>query len=225
MKNTESELIGKNYERTGAKFNLDIFLHAREMCISATHKIISEIQPGMNEKHIKDLVDRHFSKIGVTKFWHPTKIRIQSDTMKSFRELSDPHLKCAIGDICFLDLGPVIQEHEADYGKTFLVGKSETNSLIQTCHAIFDSCAQKWKLERLSGKKLFEYANELANKQGYKLNPMMSGHRLGDFPHKLFSSEKLFEIESVPTKNLWVLEIHIIDESKNTGAFFEDILL
>ncbi len=43
-------------------------------------------------------------------------------------------------------------------------------------------------------EKLFEYANELANKQGYKLNPMMSGHRLGDFPHKLFSSEKLFEI-------------------------------
>lgn len=72
---------------------------------------------------------------------------------------------------------------------------------------------------------MFEYANELANKQGYKLNPMMSGHWLGDFPHKLFSSKKLFEVETVPAKNLWVLEIHIIEESKNIGAFFEDILL
>ena len=79
--------------------------------------------------------------------------------------------------------------------------------------------------KKLSGIELFNFASLLAKDYGYELNPMMAGHRLGDFPHKLFSSQKLFELGVSPNKNLWVLEIHIIDKANQVGAFFEDILL
>ena len=52
----------------------------------------------------------------------------------------------------------------------------------------------------------------------------MAGHRLGDFPHKVCSSKKLSKLEKVPVENLWVLEIHLIDEDSDQSAFFEDIL-
>ncbi|MFZ4404449.1 MAG: M24 family metallopeptidase [Pseudobdellovibrionaceae bacterium] len=193
--------------------------------MQCTDRAISKIQPGMREVNIKDLIIAEFKSIGVEKFWHPTKIRIGSDTVKSFKELSDPEKILNSEDICFLDLGPVIADHEADYGKTFLVNSNKNSPMIDACHSVFESTAQAWKQKKLSGIELFNFASTLAKDYGYDLNPMMAGHRLGDFPHKLFSSQKLFELEASPNKNLWVLEIHIIDPSSQTGAFFEDILL
>ena len=52
----------------------------------------------------------------------------------------------------------------------------------------------------------------------------MNGHRLGDFPHALHYKGKLSDFSEAPFPNLWVLEIHLIDEKINRGAFFEDIL-
>lgn len=73
------------------------------------------IQPGDHLKSIETLIIDTFKAKGVTHFWHPTEVRISSDTVKSFREISDPNLKCVTSDICFLDLGPIINGHEADY--------------------------------------------------------------------------------------------------------------
>ncbi|MBL7665239.1 MAG: M24 family metallopeptidase [Bacteriovoracaceae bacterium] len=212
------------YEQTGEKFNLTTYFKARELCIQTTDKIISQIEVGMNETDIKEMVEENFRQVGVKKFWHPTKIRIGQDTVKTFRELSNPDLRVKKNEICFVDFGPIIDEHEADYGRTFLFGTKNTNHLIQSSEDIFQLTAAKWKSEGLNGIALYQYASNLAYARNLRLNPLMSGHRLGDFPHKLFSSEKLFEIDTVPTKDLWVLEIHVIDEKNNVGAFFEDIL-
>lgn len=212
-------------EKTGEKFNFDIFFSARKKCIDVTHKIISRISEGLSEKEIKKLVEEEFLKIGVTKFWHPTKIRIGSDTTKSFRELSDAEFRTKNEEICFLDLGPIIDNHEADYGETFLVGSNEKDGLIRACEQVFHETSDLWKSKGTTGIELLNFASQAAEKLGYELNPMMAGHRLGDFPHKLFSSDKLFELNRRPTENLWILEIHLIDKKRNRGAFFEDLLL
>ena len=211
-------------EEVGEKFNLQTFFRARDVCVQVTDQIIGQIEAGMSEAQIKDLVEKSFASVGVKKFWHPSKIRLGPDTTKNFRELSDPNLRTLQGDLCFLDLGPILEDHEADFGRTFAVGEKLKPPIARASEEIFLQTAEKWKSDGLTGLGLFNYASGLADRHGYVLNPLMSGHRLGDFPHKIFSSAKLFELGIAPTENLWVLEIHLIDEKNQRGAFFEDIL-
>lgn len=98
-------------------------------------------------------------------------------------------------------------------------------SLSKASANIWRETAKKWKTTGLSGLELFKYADDLAKTIGCNLNPLMAGHRLGDFPHALFSNERLFSLDFVPSENLWVLEIHVTSPSLQRGAFFEDILI
>lgn len=165
------------------------------------------------------------------KFRHPAKFRIGPNTTKSFREISTSEAHCENGDMCFVDVRSFINGHEADFGRTFILGGEKVQSnpefkkIIQAGEAVFKSTAEIWKAQGLSGLKLFNHADTVCRDYGYKLNPLMAGHRLGDFPHHLHSKQKLFEYAGTPTKNLWVLEILVISESLRRGAFFEDILL
>lgn len=218
-------------EKTGDKFNIGTYLEARRLCHEVTHRIAALTSLGMNEADGQALVKDEFKKVGISKFWHPTKFRIGADTTKSFRELPDATITMADSDIFFIDVGPIFEDHEADYGCTFHFSPSNSaNSLsahqhiIESCEQIWKAVADKWKSERLSGKELYDFATTYAETHRCQLNPKMAGHRLGDFPHALFSKEGLSSMEICPAENLWVLEIHIIHTPSNRGAFFEDIL-
>jgi len=84
--------------------------------------------------------------------------------------------------------------------------------------------AQVWREKKLSGIELYRKAQILADRKGYSLNTQMDGHRIGDFPHALYCQEGLAEVNLVPSPDLWVLEIHILDIKRARGAFFEDVL-
>lgn len=218
-------------EKNGEKFRLKTYLEAREICHKVTEEIIAQIIPGMNEEEGQLLVKEVFKKYGITHFWHPTKFRIGTNTTKTFRDISNPETCCETGDLCFVDLGPIINEHEADFGRTFVVGgaltarDSDFVKLINASESVFLSAAEAWKSKGLTGLELLQFADQKCRELGYKINPLMAGHRLGDFPHHVHSKQKLFEFEGTPTENLWVLEIHVINENTQRGAFFEDILV
>lgn len=219
----------KQYESVGERFDLDLYLSAQNLCRDIVHRIAAQVGPMMSEVEGQALIREEFLRVGVTKFWHPSKFRIGKETVKSFRELPDDSVRLEAGDIFFLDVGPIIDGHEADCGKTFVLhGPDESSqrlhSLADASREIWSEAADQWRKHGLSGVGLFEFAECRAKSKGFQLNPLMAGHRLGDFPHALFSKEKLFSIEAVPTENLWVLEIHIIDFEAKRGAFFEDIL-
>lgn len=225
-------MIDQNHEKTGEKFNLETYLKARELCLNVVDRISKKIVAGMNEADGQQLIKNEFNNVGVTKFWHPSKFRIGSDTTKSFRELPTPEIRLNNGDLYFVDVGPIIEEHEADYGETFIFqpwgGESdlaEKVALRDASEKIWQEIAGLWKLGSLSGVELYRRAEQLALSLGFRLNPLMAGHRLGDFPHSLFSKEKLSAFTSSPSVNLWVLEIHIINDRLQSGSFFEDILL
>ncbi|AGH95365.1 M24 family metallopeptidase [Pseudobdellovibrio exovorus] len=218
-------------EKTGDKFNLATYLEARRVCHEVTHRIASLSSAGMNELDGQALVKEEFKKVGVSKFWHPTKFRIGSDTTKSFRDLADTSLTLNDGDIFFIDVGPIFEDHEADFGRTFSFSSSDSNTahnphqpIIGSCEQIWKDVATKWKTEQLSGQELYQFASTCAEEHHCQLNPKMAGHRLGDFPHALFSKEGLSSMNICPTENLWVLEIHIIHPQSQRGAFYEDIL-
>lgn len=212
-------------ENCGAKFNIEIYLDSRIKTINAVKKTASEIIAGMSEVQAESILSKNLKNIGVEKFWHPTKIRFNKNTTKNFRDISSV-VTLEKNDLFFIDIGPVINQHEADYGETFVIGAdSKLLKLQSATQEIFQATQRAWKNNHLSGVELYKYAELEARKLNLSLNLNMFGHRLGDFPHALYYKGKLGSIDLTPLPNLWVLEIHLIDESINRGAFFEDILI
>ncbi len=195
-------------EKNGEKFNLTTFLNARTTCIAIVDEIVKSLPVGINEANAQILIKTIFEKHNITKFWHPTKIRIGSDTTKSFRELPDNTIYTQKNSLCFVDVGPVIDEHEADFGRTFLVQNESSNQLIAASSHVFNVAKTEWLKNSLSGINLYHFANNFAQTLGYQLSPLTLGHRLGDFPHRIHSSQKLSDYNLFPHKNLsvkWVL--------------------
>lgn len=214
-------------EQTGEKFNLEKYFAARQICQQVVAKIASQVCAGMNEADGQHLIKTEFHKVGITKFWHPSKFRVNSETLKTFRELPDQDIRLTDGDLFFIDVGPVYEDHEADYGNTFILQSSNNNPyrhLAQVAQNIWQKTAQQWSENSLSGEQLYAFADNEAQLHGCRLNPLMAGHRLGDFPHALFSKDKLSGLAFSPLNHLWVLEIHVTHENLHRGAFFEDIL-
>ncbi|MES2801679.1 MAG: M24 family metallopeptidase [Bdellovibrionota bacterium] len=219
-----------SHEQLGPEFNLETFLKARDVCQKAAAEIISRIEVGMSEKDGQALVKDVFKELAVTKFWHPTKFRMASDTTKTFRDLPDENLKTQDQDLVFIDIGPIIDNHEADFGRTIVLNKANGLlnpnyvNLAKASELIFRETEQYWRQTGATGIKLFEFAQNKTADLGYRLDHRMAGHRLGDFPHQVFSKHKLFEFEQSPVKNIWVLEIHIVDDNSQRGSFYEDII-
>ena len=220
------------FEMTGEKYNKDTYFQARKTCILVVEEIIASLQVGLAESDVQKLIKAKFASHGIEKFWHPSKFRIATDTLKTFKDLPDQDIKIKSGDICFIDVGPIINDHEADFGRTFLFNPENFNSnelsakhkLIQASHKVFEQTATAWKNKKLTGIELYQFAQQQALVIGYELNTGMDGHRLGDFPHHVHTRTGLGEFEQTPVTDLWVLEIHLLDRINKLGAFCEDIL-
>jgi hypothetical protein len=74
----------------------------------------SEINEGIYE-----LANRLY---GITRYWHKRIVRAGCNTLAPYDE-NPPDLRIADDDIVFLDLGPVFEDWEADFGRTFVVGQ------------------------------------------------------------------------------------------------------
>ena len=212
-------------ENCGLSFDLELYLKARAKTIQTVQAVAKNIRPGMNEAKALIILNQELERAGVEKFWHPTKFSINSNTTKSFRDISD-EVVLEENDLFFIDIGPVFFNHEGDYGETFTVGDNPRfTKLEKATKEIFYATQTEWKKNNLKGTELYEFATIEALKLNLKLNSNMYGHRLGDFPHALHYKGKLGTLDFSPAPHFWVLEIHLLDEGINRGAFFEDILI
>jgi hypothetical protein len=208
----------------GEKFDLSKLLEARNLTINVVKNIAKSVFLGMSEEDGIKLIDLELKKFHVQKLWHPHKFRIGKNTTKSFKEESDPNVRLANGDIFFIDIGPVFFDHEGDYGETFVFSTYEKSEFSQKAKILFDFGSKCFVELDLTGKDLYVALAKEALNLKVKLHPKTLGHRLGDFPHHLFYRGKMNEVETKMLKNIWVLEIHILDLENNYGAFYEDIL-
>ena len=212
-------------EKCGTQFDLSHFLAARANTIQAVKLTAQKILPGMNEAQAVTILKQELENLGIEKFWHPTKFRLNHNTTKNFRDISEEVILLE-NDIFFIDIGPVFFNHEGDYGETFIIGSDPLlKNLKEASINIFKATQDEWKKNKLSGIELYEFAHHQALKYNLRLNSNMYGHRLGDFPHALHYKGKLGTLDNFPSPHLWVLEIHLIDDSIGRGAFYEDILI
>jgi hypothetical protein len=210
-------------ESLGQGFNLTHYLKARQVAIGLTRQFAYSLQVGVRESEAHQQLQLLMEQEGIEKLWHPTKIRFGRNTLCSFRDPSFEDEKLAMGDIFYLDIGPVILGHEADYGESFIQG-SAPDALVLASRDLFKSSEKKWLEDGLTGMELYQYAQNEARLMGYELEMRSSGHRLGDFPHAIHHKGKLLDWRQTPHRGVWILEIHLVDKTRERAAFFEDIL-
>lgn len=208
----------------GEKFDLQQLFRARDLARNLVYELSSLIQAGMTEDEAHKIYKDLCFKKGIEKQWHPPKIRFGPNTICNFKDVSLPYT-LKEEDIFFIDIGPVIEGHEADYGETFVIGDVYEEKLIaDSAREVYEEVSKFWKETNTIGPELYEYAQTLAAKKDFILNLNQDGHRIGDFPHHIFFRGGITECEQVLISNAWILEIHLLKKNKMYGAFFEDIL-
>ena len=197
------------------------------------------IQPGKTEREInQEVYDLAFELFGIKKYWHKRIVRAGENTLFPYDE-NPENLLIKEDDIVFLDFGPIFEDWEADYGRTYVLGgdplKHKLVSDIETAwkeaNAFFHS--QK----EISGVTLYKYCCDLATDKGWEFGGPIAGHLIGHFPHeKLEKEDKTNYIHpenhidmNAPNQKgeqrHWILEIHFVDRQKKIGGFFEQLLI
>lgn len=196
------------------------------------------ITSGKSEKQINtEIYDLAFELFGVEKYWHKRIVRAGANTLSPYDD-NPPDLILQKDDIIFLDFGPVFEDWEADFGRTYVIGSDpDKHKLKKDIEEAWHE-AKAWfeKQTKLTGAEFWQYLLELAKKYGWVYGGQLGGHLIGHFPHEQLEPKNyglyvhpgnhndMFLPDANGNKRHWILEIHFIDREKEIGGFFEQLL-
>ncbi|RKR15153.1 metallopeptidase family M24 [Maribacter vaceletii] len=196
------------------------------------------IVPGKSEKELNtEIFNLAFELYGIKKYWHKRIIRAGKNTLKPYDE-NPENLTIQKDDILFIDFGPIFDEWEADFGRTYVLGtdilkhklKDDIQLAWKDCKAFFTS------KKEITGAELYNYAVRTAKNYGWEFGGEIAGHIIGHFPHEKLEKEdksnyihpdnhqNLNEFDKSGAKREWILEIHFVNKEKEIGGFFEQLL-
>ena len=197
------------------------------------------IQSGKTENKINSEIYQLATKeFGIEKFWHKRIVRSGKNTLLPYKE-NPPDLTLKDDDILFLDFGPVFEEWEADFGRTYVIGNDRKKiKLMNDVETAWHEGKEFYlsNIENLTGADFYQFTVKLATKYGWKFGNEHCGHLVGKFPHEKLSGENktnyLHPENSIllnypdrrGEKRYWIYEIHFIDEEQQIGGFFEQLL-
>jgi Xaa-Pro dipeptidase len=196
------------------------------------------IRPDLSESRLnEDIYKLAKEMYGITTYWHKRIVRAGSNTLAPYAE-NPPDLKIGKDDILFLDLGPVFEDWEADFGRTFVLGSDPLKLKLRddVGRAFAEGKRYFHQTPDITASQLFRYAVTLANKSGWEFGGRIAGHLIGQFPHERIAEDKVtlyVHPEShLPMRSLnekgherhWILEIHFVDREREIGGFFEELL-
>ncbi|WP_248730867.1 M24 family metallopeptidase [Pseudomonas sp. MWU13-2517] len=217
--------LDETWEKVGPRYSLDGMLAAREKSVRALASIASQLKVGMTTGAALEMAARQLQAMGASHTWHPTYIRFGDDTVRPPREGIDPSRTLRPNDIVVVDLGPVWDGYEGDYGDTFVFGEAPLHlDCRKVLHEVFDETREAW-LRGMTGVELYDFAEDRAVAKGWRLSRNLAGHRIADFPHALFGNKELADLAITPSEMVWVLEIQLCHPTLPIGGFFEDILM
>ncbi|MGW3104296.1 M24 family metallopeptidase [Streptomyces sp. NPDC001100] len=196
------------------------------------------VAPGAGERAVSDRIrDLANEMFGTTRHWHKRIVRSGPNTLKPYKE-NPPDRVIGADDIVFADFGPIFEEYEADFGRTFVLGDDPVK------HRLRDDLPKVFAAGRnffentpdITGEHLYAEVVRLAEKAGWELGGWHAGHLVGEFPHETIEGahvESYVTPENVtPMRRTdkagrachWILEIHLIDEERQFGGFYEELL-
>uniref|UniRef100_A0A8H7NHZ9 Peptidase M24 domain-containing protein n=1 Tax=Bionectria ochroleuca TaxID=29856 RepID=A0A8H7NHZ9_BIOOC len=95
---------------------------AEQKAVALFNKIEPLVRPGVGEKELSDTIH----KLGVELYdvkthWHKRVVRSGPNTLCPFND-NPPDRIIQEDDIVVVDLGPVFEQWEADFGRTYVLG-------------------------------------------------------------------------------------------------------
>ena len=186
-------------------------------------------------KEVYQLAHRLF---GIEKYWHKRIVRAGKNTLFPYDENPKNRI-VQKNDIVFLDFGPIFEDWEADYGRTYVVGDDPLKLKLKEDieKAWYQACSFYFSKKNQTGAELYNYCCSLAKEMGWDFGGPIAGHLIGHFPHEKL--EKEIKTNYIHPENLinmtspdasgkprfWILEIHFVDRQKEIGGFFEQLLI
>ncbi|MGX7759235.1 M24 family metallopeptidase [Streptomyces angustmyceticus] len=196
------------------------------------------VAPGRGEREAGDLIrDLANDMFGTTKHWHKRIVRSGPNTLRPYRD-NPPDRVIGPDDIAFADFGPIFEEYEADFGRTYVFGDDpHKHRLKNDLPRIFDAGRAHFAAHPdLTGRELYAEVDRLATAAGWTIGIWHSGHLVGEFPHETNDGAKaesyitpentspLRRTDRAGRTSHWILELHLVDRARGFGGFYEQLL-
>jgi Xaa-Pro dipeptidase len=196
------------------------------------------IRAGVLESELSAQVhDLARTRFGVRRHWHKRVVRSGPNAVLAYND-DPPDRRTTDDDVVYLDFGPLFEEWEADFGRTYVIGDNPLkHKLVADIEAAFARGKQRYRQDTgLTAGGLYDYVCGLAEESGWEFAAPTAGHLIGHFPHetapgipKPFSirhgnSINLREPDAKGARRHWILEIHFVDKARTFGGFHEELL-
>ena len=203
-----------------------------------TIEVLKLVKPGKSEKQLNEEIFALAKELfGIEKFWHKRIVRSGANTLAPYND-NPPDLIIQEDDILFFDFGPIIEEWEADFGRTYVIGNDPLKHKLKKDIELAWHESKDWfgKQAKITGAEYYKYNVELAKKYGWIYGGPLAGHLIGHFPHEKLepanfnlyvhpeNNNDMFLPDAKGNKREWILEIHFVDKEKQIGGFFEQLL-
>lgn len=214
-------------------------LHAQTLATSLFDEIAQTlIRPGVSEKQLSDEIHALGTKRhNVRTHWHKRVVRSGPNTLLPYAE-NPPDRMIQDDDILFVDLGPVFEAWEADFGRTFVLGSDPLKlKLRDALEPVWQTVRQRFLANPdMTGGELYDIACAEAQKAGWEFGGQIAGHLVGSFPHERIPNDKISlyitkgnaesmgKLGNDGARRHWILEIHLVDRDRQIGAFMEQLL-
>ncbi|ETI21179.1 hypothetical protein G647_07523 [Cladophialophora carrionii CBS 160.54] len=196
------------------------------------------VRPGISEKALSDEIHELGAKRhNVRTHWHKRVVRSGPNTLMPYAE-NPPDRVIQPDDILFVDLGPVFEAWEADFGRTFVLGDDPVKKKLRDAlEPVWTTVKARYREKPdMTGGQLYDIACDEARRHGWEFGGQIAGHLVGSFPHERIPNDKITlyitkgNTESMSQsdahghKRHWILEVHLVDRERQIGAFMEQLL-
>ena len=197
------------------------------------------IRPGVLESELSTEIHKLAKeRFGLRRHWHKRIARSGPNTLLGYGD-EPPDRAIAADDVIYLDFGPVFDEWEADFGRSYALGEDpDKQRLVQDIAKAFRRGKTLYEdTPDLTTGQLYDYVAGLAGEYGWEFGAPTAGHLIGHFPHEKHppGSSRRFSIRPGNTLSLrepdqtgkprhWILEIHFVDRARQFGGFYEELL-
>ena len=197
------------------------------------------IRAGVSEDQLStEIFALAAERFGVAEHWHKRLVRAGPNTVATFY---DETVDRTLGadDIAFVDLGPVFDGWEADFGATWVLGADPMKLRLRA------DLEEVWRELRdlyladdaMTGAGLYAAAQGSAERRGWIFGGKVAGHLVGEFPHSAFpggreegvifpaNTTRMRDKDADGRERYWILEVHLVEPGGTFGGFCERLLL
>ena len=196
------------------------------------------VVPGVTENALSDQVRELANELfGVEKFWHKRIVRAGVNTLEPYKS-NPPDRTLGDDDILFFDFGPIFSDWEADVGRTYVLGDDPVKHRLAADLPVIWAAARDHFATHpdITGDELFAYVLSLIADRGWGHGARHAGHLVGEFPHERVESDLIGSYitagndrpmrrpDAAGQPCHWILEVHLTDQERGFGGFFEQLL-